>query len=229
MYEEHFHLSTPTRQDNEAAMLRTARHTLDVVQSAWLGVQARISEMFSPTVVVDEMSLFFPTESAIAQFAKYAVQLDGHAVFNTAVDRVHTTPVRNDYDVLYWFLTTPHGYRLELMAAGSGSPVHDERRALLHAASEESAMPSVAVHASFKCDDEGTYSDAVRVLRAHDYEMVQGCTSSYGRFSYWQPINGSLDAVSPTWYLKPRINLRDGSAAGLDQSEQATETRAAGE
>jgi hypothetical protein len=226
MYEEHFHLLPKSLQDSEEERLRAVQHTLNHAHDGWQAMNEVVARLFTPTYQIDEMSFIFNDPTSLMGFVRQAVRVEGYTLFNSATDAVTTTPLRSSYEVAYWFLATPFPYRLELMVAGKGSPLHDQYAATL-AKTAHYEMAACSVHASFKCDDEAQYADAVHRLRTNEMEMVQGCLSTYGRFSYWQEANGSPDAPFPNWFLKPRVNLRDSRDPG-EAGEEAMETRAAG-
>jgi hypothetical protein len=50
-------------------------------------------------------------------------------------------------------------------------------------------------------------------LRERAWEVVQKCDSTYGKFSYWKPLDAD-DHEDLGLYLKPRVNLRDTGAHG---------------
>lgn len=227
MYEEHFHLQPKSLADNEAERLRAVQHTLDHAHEGWATMNQIVGRLFTPTYQIDEMSFIFHDQHALAGFVRQAVRVEGYELFATATDTVSTTPIRSSYDVVYWFLSTPFPYRLELMIAGAGSPLHDRFASTL-AKTAHMEMAACSVHASFKLEDEAQYADAVHRLRTNDMELVQGCQSAYGRFSYWQEANGSPDAMFPTWFLKPRVNLRDTESLDFSREDEAAEARETG-
>lgn len=197
------------RADREEELTASVRSTLHDVHAAWQEQNAILRGLLGASTHVDEMSLLFHGEQALATFVRFAVRERGYSLFNTAWDHVQTGPIASHYDVTYWFLGTPHyvpgkaGYRLELMSLlSNGSPLHD---CLI-----DSVYPGPIryrpVHASFKCSDEEGYGTAVNSLRQGGYELAQRCNSSYGAFSYWQ--HHAIEGM-PLWFLKPRVNTRD--------------------
>lgn len=174
--------------------------TLDSLRAVHAVTSERLRGLFGPAAVIDEIALMFNDEKSLTEFVRSAVCNHGYDLFNTANDVVETWPIRNMYRVSYWFLSTPHGYRLELMTASTGSPLHD---AISQRMSEASAA---AVHASFKVDNEVDYAIVNGTLLNEGYEMAQRCQSSYGRFAYWTRT-GREEGVE--LYLKPRLNTRD--------------------
>lgn len=159
------------------------------------------------TSTIDEIAFLFLDSSALNNFIHLAVQEPGCLLFHSSDDEVSTLPVRSSYRVQYSFLSVPSMYlpldhapvRIEAMEITSGmSPLHE--RAF-------SAEPfESAVHASFKCSSEEAYAEAQWALKKAEFESVQRCTSSYGRFSYWFPLNP--DEETSELFVKPRVNLR---------------------
>lgn len=164
---------------------------------------------------VDEIAILLPSASAATEFVTQMVREDGVMLFNTASDHVHTSPLKTCYNVDYNFLTVPMAtgrpLRIEVMALTSGvSPLH---YAALHEMHYDGSALSL-IHASFKVDDEDDYATAVHRLRERGWEAAQRCESTYGRFSYWTPLDdsgfGDMPDECPP-YLKPRVNLRDAA------------------
>jgi len=180
-----------------------AKTTMDNVRGEHLEMSAILRGVLGTRYAVDEMALLFAEEATLSSFVRAAVSLgEGYTLFNTAYDTVKTSPILSEYHVRYWFLSTPHGFRVELMATYPGSPLHDQIQLGM---SRDSVY---SVHASFKCEDEEAYGNAVHSLKKNAYQLVQSCESSYGRFSYWQPLEAE---ERPHWFLKPRVNLRDAA------------------
>jgi hypothetical protein len=199
---------------SDRALTEQVRYVLESVRMAWVEQNELVRGLLGADTAVDEMALLFGSELSVATFVRFAVQEQGYCLFNTATDTVQTEPLRDQYDVTYWFLGAPgwlegQGYRLELMALRSaGSALHNNRlRSSLRITPEMGAVP---VHASFKCKDESQYAGSYVALKNGGYEVVQRCRSSYGSFSYWQPFLG--EETAPEWYLKPRLNRRDTEA-----------------
>lgn len=175
---------------------------------------------------IDEVALMFVGNPW--PFLEEAVKLDGVDLFNVADDEVETFPIHRDYSVRYYFLSTPFGFRVECMRITGGiSPLHNGF--IGFDGSTKDVLPPV-VHYSFKCADETEYKYATATMRGNEWEMAQGCESTYGRFSYWMTDERTDDALSEAdwpWrekgyeaYLKPRVNLRDDvPAAALDYLE----------
>lgn len=116
---------------------------------------------------------------------------------NSAVDEVETFPIESKYRVAYDFYPDL-GFRWEVMDIFSGvSPLHST----FHSGQ--------IVHASFKCEDESDYSNALALLSVYGWTMAQSCRSTYGAFSYWMPPVSDIPYPSNGVYLKPRVNLRD--------------------
>lgn len=156
---------------------------------------------------IDEMALLFPDAATVYHWLNEAVCREGVALFNTSTDRVTTGPIMSVYDVAFWFLTTPHPYRVEAMVCGPGSPLHTALVGYCDAFSfRPQGLPTLGVHASFKCDTEEDYAVALGALRAAGWELLQRCDAGYGRYSYWHNPDGNTEKA---WFLKPRVNLRD--------------------
>lgn len=194
-------------QQTEEQVDRAFRHQqnqvdemLDSLRAVHAVTSERLRGLFGPAAVIDELAVMFKDEEALLEFVRAAVRNVGYDLFNTAHDVVETWPIRSVYRVNYWFMTTPHGYRLELMTASPGSPLHDS------IALRMGQNSAAAVHASFKVDNEVDYAIVNGTLLNEGYEMAQRCQSSYGRFAYWTRT-GREEGVE--LYLKPRLNTRD--------------------
>lgn len=163
--------------------------------------------MFGTTYSIDEMALMFTDQGWLQRWVTDAVRVPGITLFNTAHDSVQTRPVPSSYDAHYWFLSTPEAYhqdgewRVEAMTTHPGSPLHDSMLRTMR------GTTIAVVHASFKCPDEEAYAIAVKTLVDNAYEAAQLCDSTYGKFSYWSPMD--REDRAPCAYLKPRVNLRD--------------------
>ena len=163
--------------------------------------------MFGASYAIDEMALMFTDQDWLTRWVTSAVRVPGMVLFNSAHDHVRTRPVPSSYDVHYWFLSAPSEHtsrgewRIEAMYPHPGSPLHDAH--LTHMSERNIAV----MHASFKCSDEEAYAVAVKTLADNGYEAAQYCDSTYGKFSYWSPLDREDRAPGP--YLKPRVNLRD--------------------
>jgi hypothetical protein len=167
--------------------------------------QEALRGMFGADAHIDEMAVMFRDPGELRNFVEAAVRVPGVTLFNTAHDSVSTQPIPGRYDVHYWFLSMPQEngeqpWRLEVMFAHPGSPLHDSLRRQM-----TRETPLMLVHASFKCPDEEAYASAVHTLARNNYEMLQRCESTYGRFSYWL----TDEVTDQGLLLKPRINLRD--------------------
>jgi len=160
--------------------------------------------------VIDEVALFFRDRTQAMQWILDQVGKDGVTLFNYAQDEVHTHPFNTDYDVHYYFLSTPFKYRVEAMALGNGlSPLHESLRPYASNEAHDPVGPRPTVHYSFKCQDAPTYHRVTDWLGKMEFGHVQTCRSTYGLFSYWSMSenvdpNGTMDV-----YLKPRVNTRD--------------------
>lgn len=161
---------------------------------------------------IDEVAYLFKVPAVAAEFVHQAVQEQGCALFNASDDVVDTGPLRSSYSVRYQFLTVPPMYvpasagsvRIEAMQITEGhSPLHHLEASTIDRGTGR------AVHASFKCETEEAYAEAGRQLKKNEWESVQRCTSSYGRFSYWLPL--IPEELDFQLYLKPRVNLRSAS------------------
>jgi len=158
---------------------------------------------------IDEMALMFHDYQTLFAFVNNALPQPGVTLFNYAKDVVRTEPIESEYTVEYWFLTLPlPGVRLEALVQNGGSPLHTS----VQLRNPHSGTGSVVkMHASFKCASEEEYGDACTALRRSGWELAQRCDSTYGKFSYWQSTCDPADR--PQWFLKPRLNLRDGASA----------------
>lgn len=146
---------------------------------------------------VDEIAYLVRSEIDSVAFLNYLRDL-GWEWKNRARDTVFTFPIRSSYEIRYDFLENPlFDFRLEIMLVTNGfSPLH-------------SALPArhwQPVHASYKVDSEISYAITRIHLEGEGYFLAQQCDSTYGRFSYWTPVNSPMLSVP---YLKPRVNLRD--------------------
>jgi hypothetical protein len=155
---------------------------------------------------IDEIALMFVNDHCLDKFVQAAVRHEGLTHFNGAEDNVKCLPIDSSYKVRYEFFQGKD-YRIEAMAIQEGfSAVHFS---ILNALIT-SDSPSTIVHASFKCTEEEDYGMAVLRLREAGWEDAQRCESSYGRFSYWRPLDMEHWVAQERWlYLKPRVNLRD--------------------
>jgi hypothetical protein len=185
-------------------MLRNIDSIFESVQNKWSAVDEEVRGLLGPEQHVDEMALYFTDFDALVRLMAKAVRR-GWVVFNQDEDQVDTKPIVSTYGVEYWFLRHPElPYRLELMHIPDGfSPYHQGMREYL----ERNDMCLGLAHASFKVPDEVSYARAVVALRSAGYELLQHCTSTYGRFSYY--ANVSEGSKLPI--IKPRINIRDGA------------------
>jgi hypothetical protein len=168
---------------------------------------------------IDEIAYLFPTHHHAEVFIREAVHDEAECtLFNVATDHVHTSPINSCYDVMYQFLSVPSSYlphrpsqtstvRIEAMHLARGfSPLHFGELLSM----ERDGLLASAIHASFKCEDETAYAAATHRLRESGWEVAQRCDSTYGRFSYWKPLEADQWLPDgPFMYLKPRINLRD--------------------
>lgn len=202
---------------NIADLLRNAKNALpdkediaSVLEHVREG-QERSAEMLrgilGPEVVIDEMSLLVNSKNSVLNLLTHLVSFPGYEMFNSASDSVTTGPIRSQYDVNYWFVRTPHPYRLEVMeipVREGFSPLHSKLpwHSIVNGTTDNDIF---AVHASFKCDSS-SYAAAGVLLRKAGWELAQRCDSAYGKFSYY--VNEDLGG----WYLKPRVNLRDAAS-----------------
>ena len=203
------HVIEPLSRCTEAAVYyeEWVSRSMKFVVQCYEKAREEVRSMFGAGVNVDEVAIMFRDPDALRHWVEAAVRVPGVTLFNTAHDRVVTSPIPGQYDVHYWFLTVPEeygGWRIEAMYAHPGSPLHDS---LLRRMLDQEAL---VVHASFKCADEEEYGSANSVLARNGYALAQRCDSTYGRFSYWR-----LDEEEYTVFLKPRVNLRD--AGGDDE------------
>jgi hypothetical protein len=164
---------------------------------------------------IDEIAFAFACHGDLEEFIHEMVQHPDVTHFNAAHDHVHTLPLRTCYGVRYEFLKVEaapdplcHEFRIEAMSLTNGySPLHlAELRGVDY--------KPIAVHASFKVEDEIDYGIAVNRLREAGWEAAQRCESNYGRFSYWTPLaREEWLPDGPFMYLKPRVNTRDQKEA----------------
>lgn len=164
---------------------------------------------------IDEIAVLFQDPHNFDKFTKEAVRMDGCILFNTAEDHVHTMPMKTCYTVDYRFFTVPVQFlgetfsemRIEaMMIQGGASPLH---YAELWNVRDAPAFVSPLVHASFKCVNEEQYAAVCHRLRTKGWEAAQRCESTYGKFSYWSPLEDEKYPDRPPVYLKPRVNTRD--------------------
>lgn len=162
---------------------------------------------------IDEIAYLLPNHVYASTFLRESVREAGCVHFNSATDHVHTEPLQTHYDVLYDFMSVPLEFlngrevRIEAMHLIDGfSPLHYAE--LLQMKKYDANC--TAIHASFKCEDETAYAAAIHRLQEADWEVAMRCGSSYGRFSYWKPLDpDNVLPDGPYLYLKPRMNLRD--------------------
>jgi hypothetical protein len=166
-----------------------------------------LDKNFGPgTFRIDEVAVMLPSQLDALQWVSEAVKNDGVTLFNKAEDDVRTYPFDTQYDVNYYFLSTPHDFRVEAMALGNGiSPLHEAMRPGRRY--RDKVMYPVPVHYSFKTESEDQYRHVMNWLDAAHFHHAQSCQSTYGRFSYW--LAEGEDGQIPDMYLKPRVNLRD--------------------
>lgn len=189
--------SDTVRQALEDAERESVDGILTEVRDAWIPLNEAVRGMFGG-YTVDEMALVSPDHHKLARWVRRFAARDGYELFNAAQDKVVTSPITASYEVEYWFMRTPFDYRLELMSVVGGfSPLHS-------AATNLNDSGLYKVHASFKCQSQEAYASAVSTLLRNDWEPALKCQSTYGRFSYFSHPDLS------GWYLKPRVNLRDG-------------------
>jgi hypothetical protein len=178
---------------------------MEVVNTMWGRADEEVRGLLGPSYPVDEMALYFTKREELFVFLEVAVKR-GWCVFNCAEDSVSTSPIPAEYGVEYWFLRKDGvPYRLECMVVLDGfSPYHGalgEMCALRN-------MSCALAHASFKVPDERMYGAAMLALRNGEFELMQRCSSTYGKFSYYS--DAERKDFPP---LKPRVNMRDASHA----------------
>lgn len=191
----------------EADNLSTLRRLLAEVQEYHASLSEKIRGILGAGIELDEMAFIFPKASGLMVVMRDLLAIEGYELFNRASDIVETSPILSQYAVEYWFARTPFNYRLELMRVLDGySPLHRVYTELEESVGSQSL--GYQVHASFKCSSLEAYAESQYALRQAGYECVQRCESTYGKFSYYAELDDQ-DAL-PTWYIKPRVNLRDG-------------------
>lgn len=200
------------KRESEEAFLRYVNDTVERFQAAIEGLS-----LDGTMHKIDEVALLAPQGTEGDDWFTsmlWRVGKRGITYFNQTDDKVQAIPLPSQYDVRYDFFTTELGVRLELLRLRGGiSPLHELY--LNHPAAQGSAGYAPIVHASWKVDDEDTYTGVTRLLFEAGWVMGQGCTSAYGKFSYWR---NPLDDGPMVW-LKPRVNLRD-SQPQLDDLDE---------
>jgi hypothetical protein len=193
-------------EDPVQSMIRDIPTILSKIDDRWYLANEHVRGLFGPSCLVDEMALYFNSDHALFSFMACALRR-GWITFNQDEDEVTTWPIDSSYSVSYWFMSNEKvDYRLELMRVTDGfSPYHGSLEQYCAA----SSRAVLIAHASFKVADEQAYAAAGVGLRNCDYEVMQHCESSYGRFSYF--TNNEDRSGMPV--IKPRINIRDAHNA----------------
>lgn len=152
---------------------------------------------------VDEVAVMFNRDEEKYGWLKGALAESSVLAFNHAVDHVHTSPIESDYDVEYTFLQhNLFKWRIEAMHITRGhSPLH-------HSLNANRVGGTHVVHVSFKCNTVREWRHAVETLN-NEAQMVQMCSSDYGRFGYWKIDEQYLGRGVEPLYVKPRLNERD--------------------
>lgn len=183
----------------EKSLRRGVEENLQVVRDGFLQTNEIVRGLLGPSVSIDEMALLFTTRSLALAFTRELVKFEGYELFNAASDLVSTSPIHSHYCVDYLFIRTPFSYRMEIMSVREGfSPIHSVYSGM-------DAKNGYKIHASFKCPDQEAYGNACATLIRDGFECAQKCESDYGLFSYFS------DRDRTTWFIKPRVNLRDMS------------------
>lgn len=199
---------------NESPAVKLSRswdNIMEHVHLHWNNANTEVRGLLG--LSVDEIALYFPDQDLLLQFIKRAVK-NGWVLFNHVEDEVTTGPINSMYGVQYWFLRKEGlPYRLELMQVIDGfSPYHGT----LQEACDLCQFPVLLAHASFKVEGESAYGTAVFTLRNAGFELMQHCTSSYGKFSYMIDQDRKYE-IAP---IKPRINTRDAQDTRGSDAEQ---------
>ena len=169
----------------------------------WLRQHVGMRDADTP-FLIDEVSVFFDQfdEDKMWEYIRDAVSEPEVKMFNHSWDSVRTDPIPGEYEVEYCFLEVRDlGMRVEVMRIDRGdSPLHHS----LGSFGMPVQMPH-PIHYSFKVDDLEDYDKVCRGLKDGGAVFVQGCSSTYGAFSYWR----LEDELGLQTFLKPRVNLRD--------------------
>jgi len=194
-------MPTPTTATEEQH--RFARMTAQAVQTHSKAQFTMDTDWMLP-YKIDEISILFRYPGAMQRYVDW-LKLKGGSHFNAHIlDRMARTdltgnhqapPSPQHFDVQFEFLRVPGDpdWRIEAMNVRSGkAPLHE---ALL--AKKEMAV----AHASFKLDGFPAYRAACLSMGAAGLRQVAAYRNSYGVFSYWSGLS--------SFYLKPRLNLRD--------------------
>lgn len=165
------------------------------------------TEMFLNNAIIDEVSVLFRTAAELEAFLEWAVECKGLTHFNGVTDECRSRALpRGDahrYTVRLEFLRLPGvDWRIEAMVILDGT-------APLHSQHLNDHGSGCIIHASFKAKDLGFYLQYRDTLEAMDslcgpIPLRAEYENSYGRYAYYgdhQP--------ETSWYIKPRVNLRD--------------------
>lgn len=192
-----------TSEEEDDVIREGVENALKNVNHGYVSMSEALRGVFGTKYEIDEMALWFCHMDVALEWIAEAVRFPGYELFNVADDFVSTSPIPSDYKVRYWFLRTPYNYRLEIMNLKSGySP--------FHSMFSESGATIAKIHASFKVPSEDEFGLVTANLCNNGFEVLQRCTSSYGRFNYLRdPLVESMGGRD--WTLKPRVNLRDGA------------------
>jgi hypothetical protein len=172
---------------------------LDKIRAEHQTAQEQARGMFGAEMVVDEMAVWFPRPGMVLSWITEMVSRPEFHLFNAAGGIVNTSPISSTYEVQYWFMDSlKDNFRIEAMCLLAGySPYHSK---FVEAVGGNYCA---IAHASFKVNSEEEFANAGHTLRQNGYEVMQHCTSEYGRFSYY------VNQDAPGCVLKPRLNTRD--------------------
>jgi hypothetical protein len=177
---------------------------------------------------IDEMAIGFDNRYSMELFdmeaidagwlAPYAEAEEEAGKFNEAMDTVNTEPLDANYTVSYkWRKAADSDYRVEMARVVDGyNPLfaHARWKAAPQLAYWAPVKMLGLLHASFKLPDLETYESICYTLSRRGLQLVQSCSSSYGKFAYFKFPEEYLreNPSAPRPYLKPRVNLRDGTS-----------------
>lgn len=179
----------------------------DLISHAATVMEAvRLEGAQSDDFIPDEIAICFPTNEALDQFVKEAVDDYGLEHFNgVRSDHMRRLDrLGEGFDVQFEFLRLPgREWRIECMAVWRGiAPLHEK-------ALRDSGGEPVLIHVSWKMPNLDDYSLLMREMPTrHGLFRKAEYANTYGIFSYWTANGGGL-------YHKPRVNLRDTESSEI--------------